>query len=101
MNRKTEGVGHGPRASVEGLTELAAYLTDLVARGTLDAGFAQRLAREVRTEAGPNTVDSESDWIELQRALSRFDAEVTRVRAGGFVRALAQLREADKMQRSD
>ncbi|HEX7909616.1 MAG TPA: hypothetical protein VF534_16235 [Paraburkholderia sp.] len=97
MNMNTDGAAHGSRASVEGLTELAAYLTDLVARGALDAGFAHRLAREVRAEAGPGNVDNELGWVELQRALSCFDAEVNRAKADGFVRALARLREADEV----
>ena len=97
MNRNLDGAGHKSRVNVEGLTDLAAYLTDLVARGALDAGFAHRLAREVRTEAGPGNVDNEMAWIELQRALSCFDAEVNRAKANGFVRALARLREADQM----
>lgn len=95
MNMNTDGAPRGSRASIDGLTELAAYLTELVARGTLNAGFAHRLAREVRTEAGLSHVGNELGWVELQRALSCFDAEVNRARADGFVRALARLREAD------
>ncbi|MDN7178277.1 hypothetical protein M0D69_09640 [Caballeronia sp. SEWSISQ10-4 2] len=97
MNKNSDGTGHASRASVEGLTELAAYLTDLVSRGTLDASFAHRLVREVRTEAGPSEVDNEPGWIELQHALSCLDAEVNKARADGFIRALARLREADQM----